>query len=53
MPAAAQIACGGFLGDGGVPAVAAFMGGAMLVGVCAIGFFGPSTRGVALEQLNG
>jgi putative MFS transporter len=38
--------------SGGVPAVAAFIGGAMLVGIAMIGIFGPSTNGLALEQLN-
>jgi putative MFS transporter len=37
---------------GGVPAVAVFIGGAMLVGIAMIGVFGPPTNGLALEQLN-
>jgi hypothetical protein len=32
--------------------VAVFIGGAMAVGIGAIGIFGPSTNGLALEQLN-
>jgi putative MFS transporter len=43
---------GSLLAGGGVPAVAAFIGGAMLVGIAAIGIFGPATNGLALEQLN-
>ena len=43
---------GSLLATGGVPAVAVFIGGAMLVGIAMIGFFGPSTNGLALEQLN-
>jgi putative MFS transporter len=43
---------GSLLATGGVPAVAVFIGGAMIVGVGAIGIFGPSTNGLALEQLN-
>jgi putative MFS transporter len=43
---------GSLLVTGGVPAVAAFIGGAMLVGIAMIGMFGPSTNGLALEQLN-
>jgi putative MFS transporter len=44
---------GSLLATGGVPAVAAFIGGAMIVGMVVIGIFGPSTRGFTLEQLNG
>ena len=44
---------GSLLATGGVPAVAVFIGGAMIVGIAMIGMFGPSTNGVALEQLNG
>ncbi len=44
---------GSLLATGGVPAVAAFIGGAMIVGMVVIGIFGPSTRGLTLEQLNG
>jgi putative MFS transporter len=43
---------GSLLVTGGVPAVAAFIGGAMLVGIGVIGLFGPSTNGLGLEQLN-
>jgi len=43
---------GSLLARGGVPAVALFIGGAMLVGIAAIGIFGPATNGLALEQLN-
>jgi len=43
---------GSLLVTGGVPAVAVFIGGAMLVGIAMIGIFGPSTNGLALEQLN-
>jgi putative MFS transporter len=44
---------GSLLVTGGVPAVAVFIGGAMLVGIAMIGIFGPSTNGLTLEQLNG
>jgi putative MFS transporter len=44
---------GSLLVKGGVPAVAVFIGGAMLVGIALIGIFGPSTNGLTLEQLNG
>jgi putative MFS transporter len=43
---------GSLLVTGGVPAVALFIGGAMLVGIAVIGLFGPSTNGLTLEQLN-
>jgi putative MFS transporter len=43
---------GSLLVSGGVPAVAVFIGGALLVGIAMIGIFGPSTNGLALEQLN-
>lgn len=43
---------GSLLHGGGVPAVALFIGGAMLVGIAAIGIFGPSTNGLGLEELN-
>jgi putative MFS transporter len=43
---------GSLLAVGGVPAVALFIGGAMIVGIAVIGAFGPSTNGMALEQLN-
>jgi putative MFS transporter len=48
----AGLMVGYLLADGGVPAVALFIGIAMAVGIAAIAVFGPSTRGVALEQLN-
>jgi hypothetical protein len=38
------------LRGGGVPAVAAFIGGAMMVGFTLIGLLGPGTNGVALEK---
>ena len=43
---------GSLLAGGGVPAVALFIGGAMVVGIAVIGIFGPSTNGLALEELN-
>jgi putative MFS transporter len=43
---------GSLLVTGGVPAVAVFIGGAMIVGIAMIGMFGPSTNGLGLEQLN-
>lgn len=43
---------GSLLVSGGVPAVAVFIGGAMLVGIAVIGIFGPSTGGMGLEQLS-
>jgi MFS transporter, putative metabolite:H+ symporter len=43
---------GSLLSSGGVPAVAVFIGAAMIVGIGAIGIFGPSTNGLTLEQLN-
>jgi putative MFS transporter len=43
---------GSLLAKGGVTAVAIFIGGAMMVGIAMIAFFGPSTNGVALERLN-
>jgi putative MFS transporter len=43
---------GSLLATGGVPAVAMFIGGAMIVGIAVIGVLGPVTNGVALEQLN-
>ena len=42
---------GSLLATGGVPAVAIFIGGAMIVGIALIGILGPVTNGVALEQL--
>jgi MFS transporter, putative metabolite:H+ symporter len=43
---------GSLLATGGVPAVALFIGGAMIVGITLIGVLGPATNGLALEQLN-
>jgi MFS transporter, putative metabolite:H+ symporter len=48
----AGLAIGWLLAEGGVPAVAVFIGGAMLLGIVLITALGPATRGVALEQLN-
>jgi putative MFS transporter len=48
----AGLIIGALLADGGVDAVAAFIGAAMLLAMGVIAFFGPSTRGMALEQLN-
>jgi putative MFS transporter len=47
----AGLAIGYFLHTGGVPAVAAFIGAAMLVVIFVIGVFGPPTRDLALEQI--
>ena len=46
------LATGYLLHTGGVVAVAAFIGAAMLVAIAMIGIFGPSTRGLALEAIN-
>ncbi|HEX4241884.1 MAG TPA: MFS transporter [Steroidobacteraceae bacterium] len=43
---------GALLGEGGVPAVATFIGSSLLVGIAAIALFGPATRGLTLEQLS-
>ena len=43
---------GSLLATGGVPAVAVFIGGAMIVGITLIAVLGPATNSVALEQLN-
>jgi putative MFS transporter len=48
----AGLIIGTLLHNGGVPAVAVFIGGAMVVGILMIGVFGPSTRGLALEEIN-
>ena len=48
----AGLAIGYFLDLGGALAVATFVAIAMLVGIVAIGVFGPSTKGVALEHIN-
>jgi len=47
----AGLAIGYLLHAGGVPAVAVFIGVAMLVVIGVIGFFGPPTRDLALEQI--
>jgi MFS transporter, putative metabolite:H+ symporter len=47
----AGLAIGYFLHAGGVPAVAIFIGVAMLVVIGVIGFFGPRTKELALEQI--
>jgi putative MFS transporter len=44
---------GFFLGHFGVSGVFAFIAGAMLTVVLAIGLFGPRTRGMALESISG
>jgi MFS transporter, putative metabolite:H+ symporter len=43
---------GSLLVTGGVPAVALFIGGAILAGIVLIGVFGPATKGLALEQIS-
>ncbi len=48
----AGLAIGYLLATGGVPAVAVFVGIAMLVVMGSIGIFGPNTRGLALEEIN-
>jgi putative MFS transporter len=48
----AGLIVGLLLSTGGVPAVAVFIGGAMIVGFTLIGLLGPATQGLALEQLN-
>ena len=48
----AGLAIGYFLHAGGVPAVAVFIGVAMVIGIVMISVFGPSTRGRALEEIN-
>ncbi len=48
----AGLIVGSLLASGGVPAVAIFVGGAMVVGFTLIAVFGPSTQGRRLEQLN-
>ena len=48
----AGLVIGYLLGHGGVPAVAVFIGIAMLVVIGSIGMFGPNTRGLALEEIN-
>ena len=46
------LAIGYFLHVGGVPAVAAFIAGAMLVAIASIALFGPRTKGLSLERIN-
>ena len=48
----AGLMIGYLLANGGVPAVAVFIGIAMLVVIGSIGIFGPKTRGLALEEIN-
>ncbi len=48
----AGLMIGELLHVGGVLAVAVFIGAAMLVAIGVIGFFGPKTSGVSLEELN-
>jgi MFS transporter, putative metabolite:H+ symporter len=43
---------GSLLHGGGVPAVAVFIGGAMIIGIAVIGIFGPCTNGLGLEELS-
>lgn len=43
---------GSLLAHGGVPAVATFIGGAMLVGLAMIVWLGPATKDLALEELS-
>ncbi len=47
----AGLAIGYILNVAGVPGVAAFIGVAMLVVMASIGFYGPRTRELALEQI--
>ena len=46
------VVAGALLAGGGVPAVAVFIGGAMLLGIGVIAVWGPSTSGLALEQVS-
>ncbi|GLQ93703.1 MFS transporter [Dyella acidisoli] len=48
----AGLAVGYFLNLGGALAVATFIAIAMVVGITVIGVFGPSTKGIALEQIS-
>jgi len=48
----AGLIIGSLLARGGVAAVAAFIGGAMLLGMASLAVLGPATNGIALEQLN-
>jgi MFS transporter, putative metabolite:H+ symporter len=47
----AGLLIGFFLREGGAPAVALFIGGAMIVMMVTIGGFGPRTRQMALEEI--
>jgi putative MFS transporter len=48
----AGLAIGLLLNVYGVPGVAVFIGIAMVVGIVMIGVFGPSTKGISLEQIS-
>jgi len=48
----AGLLIGFFLREGGTPAVALFIAGAMAIMVLTIGAFGPKTRHLALEQIS-
>ena len=48
----AGLLIGFFLKEGGAPAVALFIGGAMLIMIVTIGSFGPKTRHLALEEIS-
>jgi putative MFS transporter len=48
----AGLAIGALLHAYGVAGVAIFIGIAMIVGMLAIGLFGPATKGLSLEQIN-
>jgi putative MFS transporter len=48
----AGLLIGFFLREGGTPAVALFIAGAMVIMVMTIGTFGPKTRHLALEQIS-
>jgi putative MFS transporter len=48
----AGLIIGALLAGGGVAAVAVFIGGAMLLGIGVIAVWGPSTSGLALEQVS-
>jgi putative MFS transporter len=48
----AGLLIGFFLKEGGAPAVALFIGGAMAIMIATIGAFGPKTRHLALEEIS-
>lgn len=50
--AGAGLFIGYLLGFGGVPAVAIFIGTAMIIQMTAVGLLGPSTRQLSLENIN-